>query len=117
MRLPVPLGTRPVGVPSFGPQTALYAILGRSRAICRARLAQSTTTGMSLGTRKVQGECALFCGLSQPECRISECFPVEIPAERSVLTTRGQQLEVRPVLWVTAPSFGRETGACKISTT
>src|SRR6266513_210595 len=39
MRLPVHLGARPVSEPSFGPQTAIYAILGRCRAIRRARLA------------------------------------------------------------------------------
>ena len=65
MRLPVHLGARPVSVPSFGPQTAIYAILGRYREIRRARPAQSTTTGMSLVTRKVHGGCALFCGLKQ----------------------------------------------------
>src|SRR4030095_3877851 len=70
MRLPVHLEARPVSVPSFGPQTAIYAILGRYREIRRARLAQSTTTGMSLGTRKVHGGWALFCGPKQAECRI-----------------------------------------------
>src|SRR6266550_4956708 len=108
MRLPVHLGARPVSVPSFGPQTAIYAILGRYREIRRARLAQSTTTGMSLGTRKVHGAYALFCGLKQLECRILGCSPVETPAERSVSTTWGLWLEVRQARREIAPLFGQE---------
>src|SRR5437588_401210 len=77
MRLRGHLEARPVTVPSFGQQTAIYAILGRYREIRRARLAQSTITGMSLGTRKVQGACALFCGLKQLECRTLGCSLVE----------------------------------------
>src|SRR4030095_2024013 len=94
---------RPVSVPSFGPQTAIYAILGRYREIRRARLAQSTTTGMWSGTRKVHGACALFCGLRRLECRISGCCLVETPVERSVSTTWGLWLELRQARREIAP--------------
>src|SRR4029453_17748478 len=109
MRLPVHLGARPVTVPSCGPQTAIYSILGRYREIRRARLTQSTTTGMSLGTRKVHGGCAIFCGLKQVECKIWGCSPVETPVERSVSTTWGLWLELRQARREIAPLFGQET--------
>src|SRR6266513_4398426 len=108
MRLRGHLEARPVTVPSFGQQTAIYAILGRYREIRRARLAQSTITGMSLGTRKVQGACALFCGLKQVECRISGCSPVETPVERLVSTTWGLWLELQQARREIAPLFGQE---------
>ena len=111
MRLRVHLEARPVSVPSFGRQTAIYAILGRYREIRRARLAQSIIMEMSLGTRKVHGACALFCGLKQLECRISGCSPVETPVERSVSTTWGLWLELRQARRKIAPLFGQdETG-------
>src|SRR5438094_895094 len=76
-------------------RVAMCAILGRCRELRRASQPQSTTMGMSLDTRKVHGVCALFCGLKQAECRISGCFPVDTPVERSVLTTWGLWLELR----------------------
>ena len=88
-------------------KTAIYAILGRYRGIRRVRLAQSTTMGMSLGTRKVHGGCALFCGLKQLECRIWGCYLVVTPAERLVSTTWVLWLEVRQARREIAPLFGQ----------
>ena len=84
MRLRGHLEARPVSVPSFGRQTAIYAILGRYRGIRQVRLARSIIMGMSLGTRKVHGACAHFCGLKQLECRIWGRSTLETPVERSV---------------------------------
>ena len=111
MRLPAHLGARPVTVPSFGRKPAICAILGRCREIRRARLAQSTTMGMSLGTRKVHGACALFCGLKQLECRIWGCSLVETPAERLVSTTWVLWLEVRQARREIAPLYGQNKQA------
>ena len=100
MRLPAHLGARLVSVPSCGRKAAVCAISGRCREIRRVRLAQSTTMGMWLGTRKVLGGCALFCGLKQLECRIWGCCLVVAPAERLGSTTW--------VLWLEAPQARRE---------
>src|SRR6266480_621595 len=111
MRLPAQLRGRPVIVPSSGRQSAMCAILGRCRAIRRVRLAQSTTMGILLGTRKVDGACALFCGLKQLECRIWGRSPVETPAERLVSTTWVLWLEVRQARREIAPLYGHNKKA------
>jgi hypothetical protein len=66
---------------------------------------------MWLGSRKVHGACALFCGLKQLECRISGCSPVEIPAKRLVSTTWVLWLEVRQARQEIAPLYGQNKQA------
>ena len=108
MRLPEHLGARPVSVPSCGRKAAACAISERCREIRRVRRAQSIIMEMSLGTRKVHGGCALFCGLKQLECRIWGCSPVETPAERLGSTTWVLWLEVRQARREIAPLFGQK---------
>ncbi len=109
MRSPGPPRVPPASVRSYGQKPAMYAILGLCREILQARLPQSIMLVRLSDTRKAREACTHFCGRQRLECRISECYPEEIRAERSISMTW--------VLWLGAlqarPVITRSSGPSK----